>query len=518
MSVQPRDRRRWFAAHFGNSPFSVPPLQSPFLMLGLALPLVAVVVLAAIAMWSLVPDPSISIAMAGGPGLVIPVLYDLAKLHAERKTVLQEMGEIDRSDTAAKKNYLENPRFVELDTRLKKLNGDIEAGEAIETDRQRRQDLAAKGLPEPEDVRSKHPDKKGVKGPFRSLGEQMQAVIRAEVPNNPQFDQRLAEFRAPTGMGEAIGEDGGFMVQTDFTRDIWKRTYETGQILSRVRRIPIGAGFNGTKIPYVAETSRVTGSRWGGVQVYRTAEAGEYQASKPKLGEWKIELEKMTGLVYLTDEAKADAPQLEALVMECLPEELRFAVEGEMYDGNGVGKCLGIKEAPCLVTVSKETSQVADTVVAENITKMRARLWGRSRPNSVWHVNQDVEPQLPAMNFKIKNVAGSENVGGFPLFMPANGMLGNDYDTLYNRPIIPLEHCHTVGDLGDVALCDWTQYVMIEKGGIDVASSIHVRFIYGEQVLRFTWRVNGRPLWASALTPKKGSNTQSPFVMLAERA
>ncbi len=445
-------------------------------------------------------------------------MYDLAKLYAKRNTVLQEMAEIDQADTAAKKNYLENPRFIELKTELEKLNGDVEAGEAIEADRKRRQDLEARGKTQSSASAPAGGETGVIKGPFRSLGEQIRAVIAASVPNNPQFDTRLNEFRAPTGLNEGVGEQGGFLVQTDFTRDIWRRTYETGQILSRVRRIPIGPGFNGTKIPYVNETSRVTGSRWGGIQVYRTAEAAAYTASKPKIGEWKLDLEKLTGLVYLTDEVMADAAQLEGLCLEALPEEMRFTVEDELINGNGVGKCLGILNAPCLVTVAKETSQVAATVVAENIVKMRARLWARSRPNSIWHVNQDVEPQLPQLHFKIKNVAGSENVGGFGVYMPANGLLGSDYDSLYNRPIVPLEHCATLGTVGDILECDWSQYVLIEKGGIDVASSIHVQFLYGESVLRFTWRNNGRPLWPAALTPAKGSNTLSPFVALASRA
>jgi len=32
---------------------------------------------------------------------------------------------------------------------------------------------------------------------------------------------------------------------------------------------------------------------------------------------------------------------------------------------------------------------------------------------------------------------------------------------------------------------------------------------------RVTWRVDGKPAWVSALTPFKGSNTQSPFVAIA---
>ena len=121
----------------------------------------------------------------------------------------------------------------------------------------------------------------------------------------------------------------------------------------------------------------------------------------------------------------------------------------------------------------------------------------------------------------------SEGVGadgvntGVPVYLPANGLSGSPFDTLYGRPVIPVEHCATLGTQGDIVLADWSQYILIEKGGIDVASSIHVQFIYGEQVLRFTWRNNGAPGYGwsdGALTPAKGTNTQSPFITLDTRA
>ena len=61
----------------------------------------------------------------------------------------------------------------------------------------------------------------------------------------------------------------------------------------------------------------------------------------------------------------------------------------------------------------------------------------------------------------------------------------------------------------------------ISPGGVDMATSIHVQFLAGEQVLRFTFRNNGAPgySWAGgALTPAKGTNTLSPFVALATRS
>ena len=48
-------------------------------------------------------------------------------------------------------------------------------------------------------------------------------------------------------------------------------------------------------------------------------------------------------------------------------------------------------------------------------------------------------------------------------------------------------------------------------------SSIHVRFLYDENVFRFIYRCDGQPIWNKALTPYKGSSTVSPYVTLAKR-
>ena len=80
-----------------------------------------------------------------------------------------------------------------------------------------------------------------------------------------------------------------------------------------------------------------------------------------------------------------------------------------------------------------------------------------------------------------------------------------------------LEQCSAAGDLGDIILLDPTQYLLIDKGGINAASSIHVRFLYDENVFRFIYRVDGQPIWNKPLTPYKGSATVSPFVTLAKR-
>ena len=54
----------------------------------------------------------------------------------------------------------------------------------------------------------------------------------------------------------------------------------------------------------------------------------------------------------------------------------------------------------------------------------------------------------------------------------------------------------------------------VAGGGLKVDSSMHIRFDYDETAFRFVMRYDGQPSWKSALTPKRGSNTLSPFVVL----
>ena len=92
--------------------------------------------------------------------------------------------------------------------------------------------------------------------------------------------------------------------------------------------------------------------------------------------------------------------------------------------------------------------------------------------------------------------------------------------TLLGRPVVPIEHCATLGPVGDIIFADMSQYLYGRKAqGIEMATSIHLRFDYDQTTFRFVFRVDGKPWWRTALTPYKGTgNTQSPFVALATRA
>lgn len=357
------------------------------------------------------------------------------------------------------------------------------------------------------------PAPNGAEKRFGTFGEQLLAVARAY--KDGEVDQRLrgvnAEFRAASGLSEGVPADGGFLVQTDFATELLKKAHQTGLLSSRCRRIQISSNANSIKINRVNETSRADGSRWGGVRAYWAAEAAEKTKSQPEFGQMELSLKKLIGLCYATDELLQDAMALESVISQAFPEEFGFKMDDAIVNGSGAGQPLGIMTSGSLVTVAKETGQAAATIVPQNIAKMWSRMFARSRANAVWLINQDIEPQLNLMSLPV-------GTGGVPVYLPAGGLSNSPYASLMGRPVLPIEQCQTLGTTGDIILADLSQYMLAEKGGIQTASSIHVRFVYDESVFRFVYRVDGQPTWNSALTPFKGTNTQSPFVVLATRS
>lgn len=343
--------------------------------------------------------------------------------------------------------------------------------------------------------------------PFNSLGEQLAAVIR--VSKFGETDNRL-NILNQLGLNEGVPSEGGFLVQTDFVTELLKRTYEVGVLASRVRKIPVSANANGLTINAVAETSRATGSRWGGVQSYWLHEAGTKTPSDPTFRQMELKLKKLIGLCYATDELLQDTSALESIISQAFSEDFAWMIDNAIYRGTGVGQPLGITGHAATVPVAAEANQPAGTILYENIVNMWSRMWGRSWGNSAWYINQDILPQLFTMSLAV-------GVGGVPVYLPAGGASASPYGQLMGRPVIPIEHASTLGTVGDITLADMSQYLMIDKGGIQSASSIHVAFATDQSAFRFVYRCDGQPMWNLPLTPANGTNTLSPFVQLATR-
>lgn len=436
--------------------------------------------------------------------------FDIKSLRNRKAELVRQLNAL--VDAAEKEDRglsaEEKERGEKIKTELSGLNERIATVEAA-MDRERELTVEDRAMVTREAAESERSEGRT----FGSFGEFIKAVYNAG--RGLVRDPRLF-YAAASGLSEAIPAEGGFLVPQEFASEIMTNMNDVGQILSRVRRRPITVG-NGVKQNAVDEKSRATGSRWGGVRAFWLAEAGALTDTKPKFRQIDLRLEKCAALYYATEEELEDAEGLSGVLTQAFSEELNFVVEDAIIRGDGQGKPLGILNSAAFVSVAKETSQAAATLKTQNVLKMWSRLPARSKMQAVWLINVDVEPQLFQFVYEVKNVAGTENVGGIaaPIFQYA-GAGGSPFGLLMGRPVIPVEYCETLGTKGDIILADLSQYLLIEKG-LRSDSSIHVRFLNDEQTFRIIYRVNGQPIWSSALTPYKGAATQAPFVTVDNR-
>ena len=342
---------------------------------------------------------------------------------------------------------------------------------------------------------------------FKSLGEWVRAGLDGH--QTPEFrNKHISQFKTIQGMSEGIGSDGGFTVMPEFSTKIFERVY-SNDLLASTDGYTV-AGNNMTFLAN-AETSRVDGSRHGGLRGYWTGEGNAITSSKPTLREVQIKLQKLAVVVYLTDELISDSAQaLEQYVTRKASDEFNFLIGAALFRGDGVGKPLGVLNAPSYLAINAEVGQATKTVVTENIAKMYGRFFQPFLGGAKFYHNQDVLQSLMLMTLGI-------GAAGVATYLPPGGMSASPYATLAGRPCQPIEFASTLGSAGDIVLADLGQMLSITKGGIAQAVSMHVEFLTDQLALRFTMRVNANPWENAPTTPYQGSNTQSSFVGIAAR-
>ena len=347
--------------------------------------------------------------------------------------------------------------------------------------------------------------------PFTRIGDELKAVQRATLTQGRELAPRLKALNMKAlGTNELIGSEGGFLLEPSFAQEILQPMHESGAYSSRVQNIPIGAQANGITVRAVDETSRVTGSRWGGIQGYRLNEAGTFTASTPTFRLVELRLKKYAVICYATDELLQDSTALGGIIQQGASEELSFMVNDDIFEGSGQGGPLGILKSPALISVAKEAGQPAATIMTQNIVNMWKRCHPASKGNSVWFINTDCTAQIYQMSLSV-------GTGGMPMFMLPGSLPNSPAGTLMGRPVVETEYNSTLGTLGDIVLADMSQYAMIQRD-VTAASSIHVQFLTDQTCFRFVYRCDGQPKIAAPLTPFHGTNTLSPFVALATRS
>lgn len=335
----------------------------------------------------------------------------------------------------------------------------------------------------------------------------MAVLNNSDRPSREARDERL-RFLATAGSDEQGGYSdpyGGFLVPVGFAPNLMQMTPEEDPIGGRTTQVPMSA----PKIEVLARVDKNhSTSVSGGLTVCRRAETQTQAASRMEMEKIGMTAYSLFGLAYATEEILTDSPISFAALLEAgFRDQFTSHLIDERLNGTGVGELEGIINSDCLVSITKETGQAADTIVWQNILKMRARAWRYGQ--CVWMANHDCLPQLMSLVMPI-------GTGGVPLWQTS--AREGEPDTILGRPLIVTEYCKTVGDKGDLLCCNWSQYLEGTYQALQSAESVHVRFVNHERTFKFWLRNAGKCWWRSPLTPKNSTATLSPFVSLNARA
>lgn len=350
---------------------------------------------------------------------------------------------------------------------------------------------------------------------FKSLGELLQAIACASSPliaagfpsqQREELNRKLMLYQAAaSGMSTGVPSEGGYLMRTQWTTEFLNRAREASTLLPLCRRVTIGADFDSLEYPYIDETSRADGSRWGGVQVFWAAEATTVSATKPKIGKGELRLEEIMGLAYVTNRLLRDSSAVESILTNSFESEFGFLVDVSIFKGSGAGQMLGILQSPALVSVTRNVDPMV------TLLDMYEVMPSRLKSSATWFYHPSWLSTLVSMK-----------LGDFPVWMPpgspmTGGLTATPSAMILGRPAIELEQATGTAAPGDINFFNMGEYVVIEKEneGINFDQSMHVAFLTNEMAFRWVYRINGQPIMKSSVLRYTGSTYVSPFVTVA---
>ena len=259
-----------------------------------------------------------------------------------------------------------------------------------------------------------------------------------------------------------------------------------------------------------ADETDISASVFGGVQMYWAAEGATVAASKPQLKEMKMDLEKMMGIAYATDEMLTDAAFMTGFFGTAFALAAERLLVSGVIAGDGEGKPKGFLKSKALITVDTEPGQAAGSFLGANAVKMQARAMPRNRERLVWLMHPDVEELLPFLSIQNGEAAKF-------LWNPEGGLGNFDTQRVLNKPVLFDDSCSALGAAGDINLIDPFQYILLTKGTARQDWSVHVEFLTDQNCFRMVYRCNGAPKTDSTLTIKNSTKARRPFITLAAR-
>jgi HK97 family phage major capsid protein len=305
-------------------------------------------------------------------------------------------------------------------------------------------------------------------------------------------------------LAESGGTAGGYIVPPDFYDQLLQIAAENSTFRQSAFVQPMASAT--LQFPYLDITTVQTAGVspfFGGVTATWTEEAQNRTETEPTFKMMELKAHELSGYTVSSNVLLQDAAfGLEKFLQILIGNAVAWFEEYAFLQGNGVGKPLGILNAPATILNNRNT---ASHFYFPDVAAMMAKLLPASYNRARWYISPTVVSDL----LQLKDGANRA------IFLSIDqGVTKPPIWKLLNLPVTITEKLPALGTTGDVMLVDPSLYVIGDRMSLEIAASEHVNFLKNQMTWRFVQRVDGQPWMDKAVTLQDASTQVSPFVVL----
>lgn len=298
------------------------------------------------------------------------------------------------------------------------------------------------------------------------------------------------------------GATGGYTVPPQFINTILAAAAESAIMRPRAYVQPMAS--RTLTIPALDQTRAFSAGNTqytGGIALNWTSEEASITETQPYFKEVNLEAWKLSGIAYVTSELNDDsAVGLESLLTRLFGTAVGYTEDYNFFQGDGVGKPLGIVNAPGTVTSG------SSTVTAAGLETMMSRLFPDSLDRAIWVAHISLLPTIYALQ-----AANNALV----TFLP--DLRGKPGRQLLGLPLFFTDKVPGSSATGKVCLIDPQYYVIGDRQNMQIAMSEHAAFTTDRIAWRVVHRVDGQP-WIQAPVQITSSTSDAVSAFVAHGA
>jgi HK97 family phage major capsid protein len=342
-------------------------------------------------------------------------------------------------------------------------------------------------------------------GGFRSFEEYLHAVrVSSQI-----FDPRLQQ-----SMTEDVPSQSGFLVPEEYAAQVLVHALESAIVLPRAQVWPMAS--ETLKVPGVEDSDHSAGVLFGGIKAVWYDELQPLDDQNVRTRMVQLSAHRLAMLSNSSTDLADDSPSFESVLTSSLQAAAQFFLDQAFFFGDGTGKPQGMLNSanPARIVVPKDASTPNYWINLEDVLNMFKAMAPACRMRAEWVFSDSLIPALYKMQNVVKNVSGTENVGGSstPIFVPNDKGGG----LLLGRPVTFTEKFKPAGSVGDAAFICFDQYAVGMRREITLRKSLDAGFLNESIWWRLSVRTDGQSTWNKPLT-EVNTNQVSPFVVLAAR-